>query len=273
MNFDNLLVELSDEMILRGFSLKTRKAYFYQCKRFFAWIKDNSKNLSVSHVKEYFLFLNNEGYVSSTVRLARASVGFLFSAILNKPVSLEQVPLPKKKKTLPKVLSKKEVLKIINNINNKKHKLMISLLYSSGLRVSELVNLKRTDIDSENNILLIRQGKGRKDRITILSKKVKNDLLFFFCNTTFRTDYLFEGRNGKYSIKTVQKILGKSSKIINKHVTPHMLRHSFATHLLEAGTDIRFIQKLLGHSRLDTTSVYTHVCKKDFLNIKSLLDV
>lgn len=272
MDTEKILIKLSEELRLRGFSLKTRDSYLYNCGKFLKWIKKNSKNISNDTVREYFLYLNKKGYDTSTIRQARASICFLFKTVLSENINLENIPLPKKKKSLPKVLSQNEVLKVINNIKNPKHKLMIKLIYSSGLRVSELINLKREDIDSDKNLVCIIQSKGKKDRMTILSEKVKKDLFDYLCKTEFRTKYLFEGRNGKYSVKAVQKILEKASKIINKKVTPHMLRHSFATHLLEAGTDIRYIQKLLGHSRLETTSIYTHVAKKDYLNIKSPLD-
>ncbi|MGM5487970.1 MAG: tyrosine-type recombinase/integrase [Nanobdellota archaeon] len=182
---------------------------------------------------------------------------------------MKNIPNPKCKKGLPKVLSREEVQALFERIENPKHKLMIMLLYSSGLRVSELVNLKRTDINVHDNTVRIDQGKGKKDRVTILSQKVK-DLLLPHLMQNFRTPYLFEGRQGKYSIRTVQKILENVSNA--RHISAHMLRHSFATHLLEQGTDIRYIQKLLGHSQIETTSIYTHAAKKDFLKIKSPLD-
>ena len=272
MDYEKILVKLSEELRLRGFSLKTGDSYIYNCGKFFQWIKNTSKNISNYTVREYFLHLNKKDYSSNTIRQVRASIFFLFKNVLSENINLENIPLPKKKKSLPKVLSQKEILEIINHIKNLKHKLMIEIIYSSGLRVSELINLKREDIDSDKDLIRILQSKGKKDRVTILSKKVKKDLFDYLCKTKFKKDYLFEGRDGKYSIKAVQKILEKASKIINKKVTPHMLRHSFATHLLESGTDIRYIQKLLGHVRLETTSIYTHVAKKDFLNIKSPLD-
>lgn len=271
MKRSQIMEKLAEEIKLRGFSTKTQKSYMYQCDRFLLWILKTSKKLSNDSVREYFLKLNDK-YDTNTVRLARASIKFMCLHVLDKQIQIEEIPLPKKKSRLPKVLSKPEVLKLISNITNEKHRLMISLLYSSGLRVSELVNLKREDIDCENSLLRIIQAKGNKDRTTILSAKVKRSLLPFLCRTKFSSSYLFEGRKGKYSIKSVQKIIEKASTILNRKVTPHMLRHSFATHLLEDGTDIRYIQKLLGHSKLQTTSIYTHVAKKDFLKIKSPFD-
>ena len=181
--------------------------------------------------------------------------------------------MPKKKKTLPKVLSKEEINLIINNIKNSKHKLMIEILYSSGLRLSELINLKREDINLNENTIRINQAKGKKDRLTILSQKVKKELQIYLVKTEFKTKNLFEtNRNKKYTKKSIQEILKKASIIISKHITPHQLRHSFATHLLESGTDIRYIQRLLGHSKLETTSIYTYVAKNKLENIKSPYD-
>lgn len=272
MDPEKILIKLSEELKLRGFSLKTRESYIYNSGKLLKWIEKTSKNMSNDTVREYFLYLNDKDYDTNTVRQVRASIYFLFRNVLSEDINLENIPLPRRKKHLPKVLSQQEVLKIINNIKNPKHKLMIKLIYSSGLRVSELINLKREDIDPDKNLIWIVQSKGKKDRLTILSEKVKKDLFDYLCKTKFKTEYLFEGRKGKYSIKAVQKILEKASKVIDKKVTTHMLRHSFATHLLESGTNIRYIQKLLGHSRLETTAIYTHVAKRGYLNVKSPLD-
>lgn len=269
---EGLLLKMVEEMKLRCFSPKTMETYLFNVGRFLVWASKSSKNMGSEMVREYFLELCNSNYDSSTVRLARFSLDFLFKYVLGIKLCLAMVPLPKKKKSLPKVLSKGEVLKIISNIKSLKHRLLVSLLYSSGLRVSELVSLKREDLDPGKSIVFIRQSKGKKDRIVMLSEKVKKDLFHYLCLTKFSSPFLFEGRKGKYSIKSVQLILEKASKIIGKKATPHMLRHSFATHLLESGVDIRFIQKLLGHSKLETTSIYTHVAKKDYLAVKSPLD-
>lgn len=263
--------KLSEEMILKGFTNDTKKNYSYNVNRFFKWIKSNSLNLSNENVKRYFLYLNSKKYDVNTIRQIQASLGFLFKQVIKVNVNFELIPLPKKKKTLPNVISKKEIEKIIQNTSNVKYKLIIEILYSSGLRLSELINLKRKDIDLYKNIIQVKQGKGKKDRITLLSKKVKDTLILYLLDNKFKTEYLFEGRNGKYSKKSIQEILKKSSKDINL-ISPHDLRHSFATHLLEQGTDIRYIQKLLGHSRLETTTIYTKVMTNKIIEIKSPYD-
>jgi len=158
-------------------------------------------------------------------------------------------------------------------IKNLKHKLIIQLIYSAGLRVSELINLKPQDIDTERNVIYIRQGKGAKDRISLFPESIKSEFLKYLLEYNPK-EYLFESnRNKKYSSKGIEKIISKTSlKTLNKRIKPHILRHSFATHLLEQGIDLRKIQKLLGHKNLRTTQVYTHVANTDIENIKSPLD-
>lgn len=158
------------------------------------------------------------------------------------------------------------------NLKNLKHRIIIKLLYSSGLRLGELLNLRKADIDFDRNIINVRRGKGGKDRITIISDSLKLDLLKYYSSENFCTGYVIEGRKCKYSKKSVQKVLDQAGRRIGAKVHPHMLRHSFATHLLEHGTDIRHIQKLLGHSDLSTTEIYTKVSNKDIAKIRSPLD-
>jgi len=200
------------------------------------------------------------------------AIRFFFLEVLKKPIALEEIPLMKKENKLPKVISKRKIKIIIEACENIKHKLIIKLLYSSGMRLSELLNLKRNDIDFDNDLILVRQGKGAKDRVTLLSPSLKNDLLKYYSNYEFKTNNIFEGRNGKYTKKSVQKILERLGNKIGIKIHPHMLRHSFATHLLEQGTDLRYIQKLLGHSSSKTTEIYTHVANNQLKNIKSPLD-
>jgi len=183
---------------------------------------------------------------------------------------------PPKDKKLPDVLSKNEVIKILNSLKNKKHRALLFLTYSAGLRVSEVVNLKLKDIDSERMLVHIRKAKGSKDRYSLLSKLALKELRNYAKDQKLK-DWLFPGRKeGKHlSTRSAQKIFKRACKMANikKEVSIHSLRHSFATHLLENGTDLRYIQELLGHSSSKTTEIYTHVTKKDFLNITSPLDV
>lgn len=263
------LRKLGERCILRGFSKQTIKSYSYNVSRFLDFLERSRLNLTDSSVRSYLLI---QDVGTNTSRLQYASISFFFREVLKKPFSFEEVPIKKKEKQLPKVISKEKIKQMIESTGNLKHKLVIKLLYSSGLRLQELIDLKRKNIDFERGILNVKRGKGNKDRVTLVSENLKLDLLKYYSNNIFKTEYVFEGRNGKYTKKSVHKILDLAGKKVGIKVTPHMLRHSFATHLLESGTDIRHIQKLLGHSDLRTTEIYTHVSTKDLSNIKSPLD-
>ena len=262
-----LLQKLKERGVLRGFSKETIKSYTYHVGRFLDFISKSRLNMSNDSIKRYLL-IQNIGI--NTSRLQYASISFFFREILQKPFSFEQVPIKKKEKQLPKVISKEKVKQMIDLTENLKHKLIIKILYSSGLRLQELINLKRKEIDFERGILNVNKGKGKKDRITLISENLKLDLLKYYSNNIFKTEYVFEGRNGKYTKKSVQKVLENVGKKMEIKVTPHMLRHSFATHLLEQGTDIGHIQKLLGHSDLKTTEIYTHVSTRDLSKIRKI---
>ena len=190
----------------------------------------------------------------------------------NRFYSIER---PRKKQKLPKVLSKEEVKTLIHSTNNIKHRCIVSLLYSAGLRRSELINLKLEDIDSKRMLIHIRDAKRGKDRYTLLSKNTLHDLRQYY-KAWKPKSYLFEGPKCKpYTGSSVEKIVKRAAlkASILKKVTPHMLRHSFATHLLESGTDLRHIQTLLGHDSSKTTEIYTHVAVSSFNSIKNPLDL
>ena len=182
---------------------------------------------------------------------------------------------PRSSKKLPDILSRNEIKKIIEVTKNLKHKLLISLTYSAGLRVSEVVKLKYADLDFERNVIFVRQSKGKKDRIAIFSKSIKS-MVSEYIKKYRPTIWLFEGWSSEthLSIRSAQKIFEKSKQLafIKKEVSIHSLRHSFATHLLEKGVEIRYIQKLLGHSNLKTTEIYTHVAKNKLEQIESPIE-
>jgi len=263
------LKKVKEECVLKGFSSQTIKAYCYWIEKYLCFVMKNRFNLSNHSIRYYLLSLNLS--VNSS-RLCYAAVRFFFCNVLNLDFTTEEIPNKKKEKALPKVLSKQQIKLLIDSVDNLKHKLIIELLYSTGLRLQELINLKRKDIDFDNNTLVVRKGKGKKDRITIISENIKLDILKYYSQYSFSTDYIFEGRNGKYSKKSVQLVLNKTAKKLGFRIHPHMLRHSFATHLLNSGTDIRLIQKLLGHSDISTTEIYTHITNKDIKNIRNPLD-
>ncbi len=187
-------------------------------------------------------------------------------------LSLER---PKKSRILPSVLSQEEVLRIIQYTQNIKHRAILTLLYSCGLRIGELINLKLIDFHIDRKQLIVKKGKGRKDRYVSLADSFL-PLLSNYYHSYKPTIYFVEGQNGgKYSAESIRSFLRKSCKKagIRKPVTPHTLRHSYATHLLENGVDLRYIQTLLGHSKPETTMIYTHVQRKDLMEIQNPLDV
>lgn len=202
-------------------------------------------------------------------------IKLFFRTVENKVMETEKVHRPKTSRLLPNVLSKEEIKLILNAHNNIKHKTMLSLIYSCGLRRSELLNLRLTDIDSKRGLVIIRQGKGKKDRITPLSDKILV-LLREYYQACRPKEWLFEGQNGigQYDERSLANVLKQAlvKSKISKPVSLHWLRHSYATHLLENGTDLRYIQEILGHSRSSTTEIYTHVSNKSIQKIVSPFD-
>lgn len=260
-NNNDWKLKIIDECKLRGYSRKTINAYLYHIKRFL----DSGKDL-----KTFLLDMINHGKSPSSVRVAGFAVKFYLN--INKVHDTTIVPNMKKPKSLPNILSKHEILSMISSTTNLKHRLIIEMLYSSGMRLSELINIKWCDIDFKRNLINIKNGKGGKDRIVMLSRRLKKSLCVF---TKEREGHVFLSQRGKtYAVGSIQKIIKNAAKKagIQKNVTPHTLRHSFATHLLEKGTDIRYIKDLLGHSDISTTLIYTKVSNKNIQKIKSPLD-
>lgn len=259
---------------LKRYSANTVKNYISSFEAFINHFKEKELNeINEMDIRSYLQLLIQKEFSNSQVNLAINSIKFYYETVLGMPNRFYSIERPRKKKSLPEVLSKKEVLRIIDCTSNIKHKCIVGLLYSSGLRRSELLNLKIKDIDSKRMVVVVKDAKGNKDRVTVLSTRLLKDLQEYYKEYRPET-YLFEGqKGGKYSVSSVLSIV-KSASIkagIYKKVTPHMLRHSFATHLLENGTDLRHIQLLLGHSSTKTTEIYTHVANSSFSDIKDLL--
>jgi integrase/recombinase XerD len=226
----------------------------------------------ISYNNEYILKNNlSASYQNQIVN----AIKLFFTIIQETKIEIDKIHRPKRSKLLPNVLSKEEIKLILNAHSNIKHKTMLSLIYSCGLRRSELINLKIADIDSNRNIVIIRQAKGKKDRIVPLSTKILEMLRQYYSIYKPKM-WLFEGQNGKeqYSDHSLQSVLKQALvKVkITKPVSLHWLRHSYATHLLESGTDLRYIQELLGHNSSKTTEIYTHVSTKSLQQIKSPFD-
>ncbi len=266
---------LAQEMRLRNFSEKTIKVYIYYNEEFLRFSLKSPREISGQNIKTYLDYLITSGKSSSTINLAINALNFYYSKVLHRKFfnNLTGIKRPKKEKKLPVVLSKQEIIRMIEISSNLKHKLTIQVLYCSGIRVGELRNLEIDHIDFDRKMIIIKQGKGNKDRNTIVSRTVLNNVLKYV-NQYKPIRYLFEGRsNRKISARAIQKIVSNSAKSasIKKLVSPHTLRHTFATHLLENGVNLRYIQSLLGHARLETTQIYTKVASNRLVEIEDLL--
>lgn len=231
--------------------------------------------LNESHIQSFLRHLVMERNVSTSYQnQAINAIKFYYERVLGGQRKTYFIDRPKKEKSLPVVMSEEEVVRILRSVDNLKHKAILMVIYSAGLRVSECINLKIKDIDSNRMQIRVEQAKGKKDRYTILSLKTLQVLRAYF--QAYRPEiYLFEGQTGGvYSARSIQNILkiAVSKAGIQKEVTVHTLRHSFATHLLEKGTNLRYIQSLLGHSSSKTTEIYTHITTKGMEQLRSPLD-
>lgn len=253
-------------------TMKTYPAYFSRFLQFIAPVRAN--DVEDHHIKTYLVHLSERHNVAdSTYNQHINAIKFYYEHVLKQQRKVYWIERPRKVKRLPEVLSESDVAKLIASTNNLKHQVIVALLYSAGLRRDELVNLRIRDIDLERLQVFVRGGKGKKDRVSIISKRMAQGIRMYL--SSYKPNYwLFEGPHRKrYSGGSVGVIVKNAAKRAGiKKCTPHMLRHSFATHLMDHGTDTRIIQRLLGHNRLETTAVYTHVSTHDFQKIKNPLD-
>ena len=260
--------KLRTELKIRGFSPLTARNYSFFVEKFLKRTNKPAEDVNEDDAKAYLADIF-DSKSKNTVMLAAASLKFFFKEILGKEFA--NVRMPKKDSKLPEVLTKDEVKKMIASADNQKSRLIISLLYSTGLRVSELVNLKVEDVNFAEKTGWVRHGKGAKDRLFVLSENVAREIESYAREREQK--YIFS-KEEPLTTRNIQKII-KGTKIragISKRVTPHTLRHSFATHLLEQGTDIRLIQTMLGHSSLSTTQVYTHVSSEQIKKVANPFD-
>lgn len=270
------LDKLKDALRLKGYSSKTIKAYIGHIRRFISFYERNPLELTKADIDKYLLcLLDCHGCSHAYVGQAVSAVKFLYNEVYRDNEICLNISRPKKEKTLPEILSKDEVIRLLEAVSNIKHKAILCLIYSSGLRVGEAVRLKVTDIDSSRMLVHIVQGKGKKDRYTLLSETALK--IFRKYAKEYKPDYwIFEGQSASKHLteRTVQKVFdtARRSAGIKKDVSVHSLRHSFATHLLESGVDLRYIQELLGHESSKTTEIYTRVTEKSISKIVSPLD-
>lgn len=264
-------------LITKRYSENTIKTYMEALKSFLSFFNTKPiEKLCNADVTDYYkeYIIGNDLSSSFQNQIVNA-IKLYFSTIKETAIALDKIYRPKREHPLPNVLGKEEIKKILSAHVNIKHRAMLCLIYSCGLRRSELLNLKLTDIDSKRAVVIIRQAKGKKDRIVPLSKKIIEQLREYY-QAYKPTIWLFEGQkaNERYDERSLASVLKQAlaKSKINKPVTLHWLRHSYATHLLEAGTDLRYIQELLGHNSSKTTEIYTHVSTKSIQQIKSPFD-
>ncbi len=268
--------KLIETLQLKAYSQSTIKTYRNEFAQLLYILNSFPvENCDANKLKSYFLYCINTLKLSEATMHSRINaIKFYFEQVLKRDTLFFEIPRPKKPSTLPKVIHTKDIKKLFEHTTNLKHNTMLKLCYGMGLRVSEITQLKIKDIDSKNMQVFIERAKGKKDRYVNLPESILGQLRNYFKEYKPKI-YLFEGQyGGQYSIRSVQQVFKAAMKRakINKEVGIHSLRHSYATHLLENGTDISFIQQLLGHNDIKTTLIYAQVSKKDLKKVKSPLD-
>jgi len=271
------LQRMNELLLLKAYSPNTIRTYCNEFSQLLYLLKSNPvDSLTPQRLRSYFLYCVKTLKLSENAIHSRMNaVKFYFEQVLgHEKLFFDEIPRPQKKSSLPKVISKGDIAKILAHTDNLKHLLMLKLCYGMGLRVSEIVNLKISDIDSKRMFVHIQGAKGKRDRYVTLPESALKDLRNYY--KLYRPkDYLFEGQyGGQYAVRSVQAVFRNAMQKakINKSVGIHGLRHSYATHLLESGTDMVFIQKLLGHKDIKTTEIYAKVSNRHLQNVKSPLD-
>lgn len=267
---------MTDDLTLHNYAPKTAQRYIKWVADFAQYFHTSPEQLGSEHVRTFLLHLLQERKVSWGVhKQARQALQFLYRVTLGREVVVEKVACPKAPKTLPVVLSREEMARFLDALENPKHRAVLMTAYSGGLRLSEVARLRVEDIDSARMVIHVRQGKGRKDRDVMLSPRLLAVLREYW-KLQRPQPYLFPGRHPDQpmSVRTVQMVCGRARKAsgLSKHVRMHTLRHSFATHLLESGTDLRTIQVLLGHHSFSTTARYLHITTATLQSTRSPFD-
>lgn len=270
--------KMQEDLKLRGLSKKTQSAYLREVRKLKEFYQKSPDLITEEELRKYFLYYSQELNVSESLfTQAICGIKFFYTTTMDRNWKTFQIVRPQKKKRLPVILNKEEIKKILdaNVIPNLKHRCILTVIYSGGLRIGEACRLKISDIDSKSMVIKITQGKGNKDRYTVLANKALM-LLRQYYRSYRPVDWLFPGEPSSKHIceRSVELIFKKACEKsgINKDVTVHCLRHSFATHLMESGVNLRYIQNLLGHHSIRTTVVYTHVCKHHIGKIINPID-
>lgn len=274
-NFQELM-RYKNMLILKGFAQNTIRTYCNEFAQLLQILQNHPvQDLTPARLQSYFLYCHQElGHSENQIHSRMNAVKFYFEKVLHRDKMFFDIPRPKKPQLLPKTLTKSEIKKLFSVTENLKHRLILQLGYGMGLRVSEIAALRISDIDSEARRVLIQQSKGKKDRYTNLPESILEELRTYY--RQYRPqNFLFEGTAGEaHSVRSIQQVFKNAMRKagINKSVGIHGLRHSYATHLLEHGTDIRLIKELLGHHNIKTTEIYTHVSDVQRNKIQSPLD-
>lgn len=275
----DLLDRVRSALILRGYSSGTRKVYLGQLRRFLLWCGGGEARVPddfATASQDYLLDLVKHRRVSkSHQNQVVSALRFMCESVLDQPALALRIPRPRKERKLPAVLSAEEVTRMLAKARNLKHRALLMLLYSAGLRVGEVVRLQPSDLDVDRGLVRVRRAKGNKDRYTLLARRAA-EAISLYRDAYPTKQWLFPGARPEEHLtpRSVQRIvkLAAEAASIEKNVTTHTLRHSFATHLLEGGTNLRVIQELLGHESARTTQIYTHVARSTLETLRSPLD-
>jgi len=271
----NELSEYNRLLRLKNYSTGTINTYNYCFEKFLAhFTGKNISELTKDQILDFLYQESQKGLSAGYQNQIINAIKFYYEHVLGRKREFYDIPRAKRPQKLPVVFSEEEIVLLLNQIDNLKHKCALYLIYSGGLRISEAINMKIADIDTTRNLIMIRAGKGKKDRTTLLSQTLL-EMLSHYYKLYKPIEYIFEGESGgQYTAKSIQNVFNKAlaKSGIKKEATVHSLRHSFATHLLERGTDLRYIQELLGHESSKTTEIYTHITKKAMDKIVSPLD-
>ncbi len=270
--------KMEADLKIGGYSEGTQRIYLYYAKKYAAYFQRSPEEMGEDEVREFLLHLVTEQTVSrSTLKQVRAALKFLYGVTLNRPVEVEWLPTIRKQRRLPVILSSTEVVSFLTAVQATKYRAVLTSIYAGGLRISEACRLLPGDIDSDRKVITVR-GKGDKERYTMLSARLLDCLRDYWKQERPRRDgWLFPGgtKAGHASPETIRNVFHKvvTAVGITKKVTPHSLRHSFATHLIESGVDVTVVQALLGHSSILTTQIYTHVSVEQIASTRSPLDL
>ncbi len=269
--------QMEADLKIGGYSPSTRTTYLFYARKFAGHFMRSPADMGAEEVRQFLLYLvEGRGVSRSTLRQVRSSLHFLYAVTLNRPVEVEWLPIPRKEKRLPVVLSGTEVAALLDAVRGPKYRAVLMAMYAGGLRISEACRLRPEDIDSRRRVIRIR-GKGEKERCTLLSERLLDHLRDYWRHVRPHEGWLFPGRTkqGHAAKETVRNVFHKAVRVagIQKPATPHSLRHSFATHLIDAGTDVTVVKALLGHSSLRATEVYAHTSVEQLARTTSPLDL